>query len=600
MLAASCGGKKQPTPAPRDTGPPRDLLLVTLDTFRADRAGCYGNPDGLTPSIDRALRSALVADDAFAPAPLTGVSHSTIFTGLQPYHHGVRDNAFFPLPDSVTTLAEHLSKHGFRTGGFIAAFPLKKRFGFGQGFATFDEDLGPDPSVESYYAERPAHQVVDRALAWVGGLTSADRMFLWTHFYDAHFPYEPPAVWRRMPVASNYEREICEVDLQLGRLLRGLAEAGRRPLVVLISDHGEGLGDHGELQHGIILHQETVRGLLGFAAPDGSDLGKQLRGVHTGVTRYTQIAPTALEALAVEPMSNLDGASLLSAKSEDGAYAETYYSMLHYRWSPLFSWRDERWAYLEGPHPQLFDRLADPGERQNVIGQHPDVAKDLAGKIADVEEAPNVAATKELDTEASEKLASLGYVASQGGTFDAKKDPYELLDAVRDLDEGISLLLEGQPRDAFPKLQAAYGADPDNPTAVFQLANCWRTLGDAAMAKTYYRRAVEIDPRNPPAWANLAILRFQGGEQSEAIQTLEEGLRSNPEAFPLLLSAGVLSRSVGRAEDARRYLTHAIQVAPTRPEALEELAKLEDQAGNAAEAAKLRERAAALAPHPNR
>lgn len=598
LVLSSCGRKaKQADSGAVETGSPRDLLLVTLDTFRADRAGCFGNPEGLTPSIDRALRSGLLARNAYAPAPLTGISHATILTGLQPYRHGVRDNALFPLADSVTTLADHLGKKGFRTAAFIAAFPLKKEFGFDQGFQTFDEELGPDPAAETHFAERPAHEVVDRALAWVNGLAPGDRAFLWTHVYDPHHPYDPPPVFRRLAVTGDYEREIREADLQIGRLLRGIEAAGRRPLVVIVSDHGEGLGDHRELHHGILVTEEVMRGLIGFAAPSGTPLATRLHGFHEGVIRYTEIVPTALEALGVDAMPDLDGFSLLTSTTSDGAYGETYYSTLHYRWSPLLSWRDDRWAYLEGPNPKLYDRIADPGERRNLIAEQPDIADAMSRQIAEVALAPKASAAQELDEEAKEKLAALGYVgAAPHSEFDPKKDPQNFLDELEALRLGIALLAQGQAQAALPLLQTAYGADPDNPTAVVNLAHCWRILGDAATAMSYYRRALDIDPRNPKAWAHFALLRFKQGDKADAFKLLEQGLLANPDAFPLLMTAAELSRSVGKLDEAKRHLQHAAEVAPERFEPWDELAKLEEHQGNVAEARRLKDRARALAP----
>jgi arylsulfatase A-like enzyme len=595
--ATSCARREKPAEPGADvTGPPRDLLLVTLDTFRADRAGCYGNPDGLTPSIDRALRSALLARDAFAPAPLTAPSHATMLTALQPYHHGVRENGMFVLPDSVTTLAEHLAARGFRTAAFIAAFPLVKRFGFAQGFETFSEELGPDPGMGTYYAERPASEVVDRALGWIAKLAPGDRAFVWTHFFDAHQPHHPPVVLQRLPVESDYEREIRAMDVQIGRLFRGIEAAGRRPLVVVVSDHGEGLGDHRELSHGVLLHEDTMHGLLGFAAPRGSDPAARLRGFRETVARYTDLAPTVLDALGVAPLPDVDGFSLLASRTADGSYGETYYSMLHYRWSPLLSWRDERWAYLEGPEPELYDRVADPGERHDVLREHRDVAESLSRRIAEVARPPEASEAGEVDAEAQEKLAALGYVGRRQTGYDPKKNPKDFLDGLNSLFRGISLFADGEARAALGPLQAAYRADPGNPVAVFYLANCWRELGDRGTAASYYRRAVDIDRHAAEAWAHLALIRFENGDRAEAFKLLDEGLAANPEAFSLLMTAGELKRDVGRLDEARRHLRLAAEVAPNRFEPWEELAKLEERAGDVAEARKLRERARALAP----
>jgi tetratricopeptide (TPR) repeat protein len=210
---------------------------------------------------------------------------------------------------------------------------------------------------------------------------------------------------------------------------------------------------------------------------------------------------------------------------------------------------------------------------------------------------PEASGAQELDAAAREKLAALGYVGTQQVGYDAKKDPNDYLDGLNSLYQGITLLTEGQARAALPYIQTAYRGDPDNPLTAFYLATCWREIGDAATAMSYYRRALEIDPHGAKAWAHLALLRFKQAP-AEALQLLEEGLKANPDAFVILITAGELSRDVGRTEEARRYLMRAAEVAPTRSEPWEGLAKLEERLGNPGEAAKFREKARALAPRP--
>ncbi|MFN8179863.1 MAG: sulfatase-like hydrolase/transferase [bacterium] len=596
IALASCARRERAREeAPAEPGPPRDLVLLTLDTFRADRAGCFGNPSGLTPSIDRALRHALLVRDAYAPAPLTAVSHATILSGLEPYHHGVRDNGLFVLSDSVTTLAEHLSKHGFRTAGFVAGYPLVKRFGFSQGFATFDDTLGPDPGLGTYYAERPAREVVDRVLAWIRGLAPSDRAFVWAHFFDPHHPYQPLPALRRLPVPGDYEREIRGMDVQIGRLLHGLEEAGRRPLLAIISDHGEGLGEHREVTHGILLHEETLHGVLGIAAPRGSELAAKLRGVRVTVTGYPDLAPTLLDALGVEPMPNVDGASLLGATEGSGVYGETYDPMLHYRWSPLLCWRDDRWSYVEGPHAELFDRVTDPAETKNVAAEHADVVEAFSRKIGAVESPPAASSGEPLDAEARRKLAALGYLGTQQAGYDAKKDPKDYIDVLNQLFHGILLVSESKESEALPFLRAAYAADPQNSMAVLYLGMTYRKLGDLASATTYFQKAIELDPRSAEAWAHLALIRYDRGETPEAIGLVEKGLLANPDSFALLMTAGFLHRKVGRLREAQREYERAAEVEPKRAEPLSELASLADGRGDAAEARTLRDRAGRLA-----
>jgi arylsulfatase A-like enzyme len=585
--AIGCGGRGGVS----SPDAPPDLLLVTLDTFRADRAGCYGHPGGLTPSIDRALRGALLARNAYAPAPLTAVSHATLLTSREPPRHGVRENGLFPLDPSVPTLSGHLARRGFRTAAFIAAFPLESRFGFASGFAEFDEDLGSKPAGDLWYAERPAGEVTDRILAWLAARDPGERVFVWAHFFDAHQPNRPTGTYRLLPDRLDYEREIREMDAQIGRLLRGVADAGRRPVLAIVSDHGEALGDHGEASHGFLLHEEALRGLLGIAVPPGSPAG-ELGGLHEPIVRYADLAPTLLHALGVEPMPDVDGESILSATSGDGVYGESYYPMLHYRWSPLLSWRDERWAFVDGPSPELYDRLADPGELRNVAAERPEVVEGLRRRIAEMEEPPEDPGDARLDAETREKLLALGYVANRAAsTHDPTKNPKDYLDAVNAALRGMALRSEGRPQEALPLLQRAYRAAPDIALHVFQLASCLREVGRGDAAMDYYRRATELDPRIPEAWAHWAVLRFERGNREGAFQLLDEGLRENPDSFALLMTAGDLAADVGRVDDARARYEIASRLPERRTEPWEALARLAERRGDGAEARRLRTRA---------
>ena len=272
-----CGPSERITPLEPPTGPP-DVWLITLDTFRADRAGSHGNPQGLTPWLDRLARGGMTARSAYAPVPLTAPSHATMLTGLEPPTHGVRDNGGYALDASLPTLATILGESGFRTGAFIASFPLASRFGFAQGFDEFDETLRENRGSNDYYAERPATEVAAVAHAWLRGLDRDERWFLWTHFFDPHHPLVPPPPFARLPGLGDYEREIRALDHALGGLVRDveILGGGRRPVIALVTDHGEGMGDHRESSHGILLHEETMRGVFLVSAPAGTPEGSRL------------------------------------------------------------------------------------------------------------------------------------------------------------------------------------------------------------------------------------------------------------------------------------------------------------------------------------
>lgn len=583
----------------RDSGPPLpvpaaepDLLMITLDTFRADRAGCYGNPDGWTPYLDRVLRTAWQARNAYTPAPLTAIAHATLLTGLLPYHHGVRDNGWFPLDPGIPTLASHLAAAGFSTAAFVAAFPLTTRFGFAHGFQHFDEDLGGAGEGGLEYAERPAHEVVDRALRYIAGMRAGTRCFIWTHFFDPHFPYHPPAPFGRLPLATDYEREIRAMDSQIGRLLRGVEGTGRRTVTLVVSDHGEGLRDHGEVTHGILVHEEMMRGFLGIRVPAAPGRDGRWSGVWDPVVPYADILPTTLDALGVAALDGIDGRSVLAGGTTGGAYGETYYPALHYRWSPLLSWRDDAWAYLDGPVPELYDRRGDPGESRDVSREHPDIVEDRRARLAAVARVPDEPQSS-LDDAAREKLEALGYVGrAQSLEFDPAKNPKDFLGAMQDLFHGMSLAADGRVREALAPLQRAYRADPGNGSVCFQLADCLRRTGSVETAMDYYRKAIDADPRIDQAWAHLALLRFERGRREEAFHLLDEGRRHNPESFALWMTTGDLHAETGAADDARKDYETVATLYPAHREPWDALARLAAARGDREEARRLAERAA--------
>jgi arylsulfatase A-like enzyme/Flp pilus assembly protein TadD len=587
VAAGALGACARPSELRRSEAP--DLWLVTLDTFRADRTGCMGHPGGLTPALDRIARRGLLARDAFTPAPLTAVAHATILTAQEPPTHGVRENGSFVLPEELSTLAEHLGPRGFATGAFIAALPLENRFGFGQGFDRFDEELPASRGSLEHYAERPADAVVDSAIAWVRGLQAPQRFFLWTHFFDPHHPRRIERPWNKLPAREDYDREIRFTDFELGRLERELDAHRTTPRVTaVVSDHGEALGDHGESSHGVLVHEETMRAFLAIALPEGFGGAHALRGIELRVIRLCDLAPTLLDVLGVEALPNADGRSLMAAQIRGGAYGETYYPMIHYGWSPLFSWRDARWTYIEGPEPELYDRTSDPGELVNRITEKPDVAAELSQRLASWIEDPAPENARSTPSETREQLLALGYVSAEAAwPVDRKKNPKKLIGAANALFRGISLLGEANSAAALPFLQHAYRLDPENTTVLFYLANALRLSGDPSSAMSYYRRAIQANPRAGDAYAHLAVLEFEGGRREEAFRVLDEGFEHNADSFSLLMASGDLHRGIASLEKADSLYRAASELEPRRVEAWVRLAELREEVGDEARAREL-------------
>ncbi len=597
LALVSCARERTPTSPAPPSGPP-DVLLITLDTFRADRAGCMGNPAGITPTLDAALRRGILASNAFAPAPLTAISHASLLTGLEPPEHGVRENAIYRLPDSLKTIPGLLRKHGFKTSGFIAGLPLSKQFGFSNGFDHYDDTLQAKRSGSLHYAERPAEEVVDAVLASLDAPSDA-RRFVWAHFFDAHHPRRVLPALAKFPAPDDYEREIRGLDLQLDRLFRGIEERSGEPVVVISTDHGEGLGSHAETSHGVLLYEDTMHAIFGISAPAGTPEAERLgQGTAPEIVRFVDLLPTLFAILDLEAPESLPGRSLLDPVPSDvGAYGETYYSMIHYGWSPLLSMRTSRWTYIEAPQPELYDRTLDPGETRNVLSENTDVAHELAARLRAMTREPSTSYAGASDDDTGDQLASLGYISGLSSRPPNRtKNPKEYIGVANALIKALSLQSEGRNQDALVWLQRAYRNDPENFSVLFTLADCLRQLGDSVTAMAYYRKAVEIEPGAGEAVGHLAVLTFQNGDVAGAFRLLDEGLQRNSRSFALWMTAGGLTLRAGKPAEAAERFRRASELEPSRAEPWVGLAEASQAMNQREDAQKFMEKARSLDP----
>jgi choline-sulfatase len=342
-----------------------NLLLITLDTTRADRIGAYGFKAVETPAIDRLAREGVLFERAISPAPLTLPAHSSIFTSKFPPRHGVRDNGGFFLDAAETTLAERLESRGFRTGGFVGAYVLDSKWGVDQGFETYfdDFDLTKYQSLSLGSVDRPANEVADRALQWLDTVAGS-RFFGWVHFYDAHSTYAPPEPFKTRYANRPYAGEIAFVDSQVARLLGWLEQHDLldRTVVVVIGDHGESLGEHGESTHGFFVYEGVARVPFIIRAPYDAMHGRRV----SDVVRSVDVMPTVLDLLGVRADDRHDGESLVplmtGARTELGleAYSEAVYPQFHFGWSQLTALHSGRFKYIAAPRPELYDLQEDP------------------------------------------------------------------------------------------------------------------------------------------------------------------------------------------------------------------------------------------------
>jgi len=418
-----------------------NVVLITLDTTRADRLGPYGFAGAATANIDQLARDGVVFEQAESAAPLTLPAHTTIFTGRLPPQHGVRDNgAILAAPER--TLAQVLYARGFRTAGFPASYVLDARWGLDRGFDLYDGHFEYRGEGQPDGMRRSADQIVDRALAWLDR-NSEMRFFAWLHFYDAHTPYV--AQPRR---GASYQDEIAFIDSQIGRLLVFLEERHLRDrtLLVIVGDHGESLGEHGERTHGLFVYEAVTRVPFIVSAPSTRLRGRRV----ADVVRSVDVMPTVLDLLQIPIPSNVYGVSLRAQMAgtpvapQLDAYSETIYPHEHYGWSPLRAYRAGRFKLIEAPRPELYDLDADPGERHNLYEARGVLAAALERHLAGNEfsRGPSVATTPDHETAAA--LASLGYAS--GSSREARPT---LLDPKDEI--GLYQLITGDATRARPR-----------------------------------------------------------------------------------------------------------------------------------------------------
>ena len=412
-----------------------NLLVITLDTTRADRLGPYGYSGIQTPNLDRLAREGVVFEQAATVAPLTLPAHSSLFTGKFPPEHGVRDNGGFFLNPRETTLAEVLKDRGFKTGGFIGAYVLDSKWGVNQGFDTYfdDFDLSKYKAISLGAIQRPGNEVVDHGLQWLDSVGS-QRFFGWMHLYDAHSPYEPPEPYKTMYRGRPYIGEIAFVDSQVGRVLAYLDahNLSDRTIVVVMGDHGESLHEHGEATHGFFIYESTVHIPLIIRAPFS-----EMRGGRrvAEVVRSVDVMPTVLDMLGIAPPKGIEGVSVSSlmtgAAKELGleSYSEALYPLHHFGWSDLRAMRTGRYKLIASPRPELYDLQDDPGEQHDLFAQREalgnrmlDRLRQRESRFSKPDESQKQAA--EVDPDARARLAALGYVGTFVTTARTRRIPH--------------------------------------------------------------------------------------------------------------------------------------------------------------------------------
>jgi choline-sulfatase len=593
---------------------PPNLLVVTIDTLRADRVSAYGFAAGTTPALDAVAREGILFEDAVVHAPLTRPSHASLFTGRLPFEHGIRDNFSRPLDAKTPTLASILKQRGYATGGFIGAYPVSRDSGLQRGFDVFDDPFAAVSSVATRRdrSERRAGEVVDRALAWLA--TSRSAPFLaWVHLFDPHAPYEPPGPFAQRFAKDLYAGEVAYADSQVQRLLDWIERQGLRQstLVVVLSDHGEGLGDHGENEHGFFIYDTTMRVPLVVRWPGRLPAGLRVRGQFQGV----DLLPTLLELLGVPPTptSGVSRAGILRPGGrlpDNEAYIESLYASLHFGCAPLRGLRAEGWKYIDAPRAELYRVADDPRETRNRMDDRATVAAAMKARLLAHDRGPAAPSLPEVDPSALERLAALGYVGGSSlGVTPTGTDPKDKIQEVqsftRDVSRGIRLFEARDYAGAARVLRRLTAPTPLPGGQVlerrsfnvdFFLGRSLLEMRRFAEAVAPLARAVETSPGAMPAYAYLSRAQAGAGRTRDALATVERGLRLAPGNAELHQMKGRLLLAAGDLAGARTSLERARDLDPQNVLVRVDLATLHRNQRQLEAALRESEEAARLAP----
>jgi choline-sulfatase len=533
------------------------VLLVTVDTLRPDALG-FVTGRNETPAIDALAKDGFRFLQAISQVPITLPSHTSIFSGLIPPRHGVRDNGQM-VPGSIPLLADVLRAQGYATAAFVSGYPLEARFGLDRGFQHYDDAL-PVKNVE-----RRAEATTTAALKALPTLPQP--FFLWIHYYDPHDPYEPPRVYWQAGPRGGYDGEVSYTDHWIGRLREGAQAAAPGGLLsVLTADHGEGLGEHEEMTHGYFIYDSTMVVPLVVHWP-----GQVAAGESRNAVRLVDVAPTVLELLGLPPWPDVDGVSLAPTlrgrpQQVPAAYLETHLPWRFFGWAPLEGLRRDGWKLIVAPKPELYDLAADPGERANRYDADRRRAAELVAAFRQVKALPARASKSSEDPEVTEKLRALGYVgagsSASGAIPSGLPDPKEKIaerkllieaealrlggrlqealavfeqvlakepnDRFATLRSGTLLFQLGRNAEALPRLERAVKADPDRAEARYALADVLTQSGQAERATAQWMEVVRLQPRRPEAWVNLAITLLGAGKREEAAKAVAQALAVDP------------------------------------------------------------------------
>jgi arylsulfatase A-like enzyme/Flp pilus assembly protein TadD len=599
-LAVAVGlrvSRRPPAAAGEPGKAPLSVLLVTLDTTRADRLGCYGYAAARTSRLDRLAAEGVRFANAFADAPITLPSHASLLTGLHPFEHGVRNNGNFHLPDRFETLATVLGRRGYRTAAFVSAFVLDRRYGLARGFQTYDDRTDPGADGEGAEAQRRGDRTALACSRWLeayaGGGAKAP-FFVWLHLYDPHEPYRPPPPLRDAFAGRPYDGEIAFADTVVGSVLDRLGQLGLldTSLIAVVADHGESLGDHGEETHSMFVYDSAIRVPLILWRPGLLPGGR----VVASPVRMVDVAPTILDLLGAPPLAARRARSLRGTidgrdQAAPPVYAETWVPKLYMNGAALRALRTERFKLIEAPRPELYDLARDPGETDNRIAADPETASRLRAELQRLTAGGDAAMSLggPVDGEAAEKLKALGYLGAGGDLAGPapggqEKDPKDLIADFNRLRRAEQAVRDGRFDEAVPVLRALVAQEPKNAFARLVLGGAYAGLRQHARAAEQLQAYVALVPTSAHGHQSLAVAYAKLGDSARALREAASAVALDPRLTDArLLRAGILAGQ-GRRADVLRELRAGVAAAPDQPALRMSLAEVLLEGGNAKDA----------------
>jgi len=560
--------------------PALNVVLITIDTLRADHVGCYGYKQIKTPNIDGLAADGVRFERAFAVVPVTLPSHTSMLTGTYPMLSGMHDFSANKLSPLQPTLASVLKQAGYQTGAVIAAAVLDSRFGLNQGFDFYYDhfDFSRLDEANLDEMERPGNVVADVALDWLAK-NSRKKFFLWMHLYDPHFPYHPPEPYSREYAAQPYDGEIAFADDQVGRLLRFLKEKGiyQNTVIVLCGDHGESLGEHGEKTHGFFIYNATMHVPLIIRLPENA----AARTVSDPVA-LVDLMPTVLGAVGLEVPSQVQGRSLLPELRDDGGredqaerdrvlYGETFLPRIHFNWSELRGSENTKYHFIDAPRPELYDLVQDPGEVHNLFTEKKAVAEEmrakLAGMIRDYSAGKELAEKTGLDPALMERLKALGYAGFSGGsdpTISSRDlpDPKDRIVTYELISAAIADSQHGRYQESIDKLKSVVKTEPNSVPAHYMQGLNYYRLKRFAEAVDELQKAVQLSPDYALAFFNLGMAQAHAGQMDAAIGTLQRTLQLDATNFEAAFNLGVAFLQKKQLEPAAEAFRQSVTINP--------------------------------------